>query len=118
MYIFGEGLPIIIIFTMHYYKFVYEPEKLQKEIEGKRRSSSKKINSNELEGSRSSGDLSISGLDNKSSEGDRLTQYEDYDQKVVAPTVQRNTSISSPGQPCLQVTEYDSQGHSVSIKGS
>jgi len=23
MYIFGEGLPIVIIFTMHYHKFVY-----------------------------------------------------------------------------------------------
>ena len=27
MYIFGEGLPIVIIFTMHYYKFVYQPAK-------------------------------------------------------------------------------------------
>ena len=30
LYIFGEGLHIIIIFSMHYYKFVYEPEKLKK----------------------------------------------------------------------------------------
>lgn len=29
MYIFGEGLPIVIIFTMHYYKFVHEPNKIE-----------------------------------------------------------------------------------------
>jgi hypothetical protein len=60
-----------------------------------KRYSNKKINSPEIECTRSSENMSISGMDEENddfTDNNRLTQYEDYDQKVVRPVIQRNNS--------------------------